>query len=167
MHELHRAYKWWKLLSRSFLPRKVPCHSFTRPPQLWKLLFGSLYTLTLVWTSFVGHPQWRKEACTSSIAVKTAFYVFPCTENAMLQVNKTCPMVKTALWIFLDTQTGMNKLCKTSIIIFLKSHAESPQGLHSGIFYAFSSTKRGMFEFHSSENVFPCLSLYWKCCATG
>ena len=31
---------------------KLPCHTLTRPPQWWNLLFGLLLTLKLAWTSF-------------------------------------------------------------------------------------------------------------------
>lgn len=44
------AQAWWKLLSRIFLALNMSCHSFTRPPQWWTQLFGSLSTLTMVCT---------------------------------------------------------------------------------------------------------------------
>ena len=78
--------------------------------------------------------------CMSSIAVKTAFYVFPCTENAVPQVNKTCPMVKTALWIFQDTQTGKNKLRRTSTVA-------------KNAFYIFPVTQNGLYDLHRTLTV--------------
>ena len=69
--------------------------------------------------SFMGSPEWGKllsmpflalkEACMielhrASIATKTAFKVFPCTENPVIELHKTSMMVKTALLISLDAE---------------------------------------------------------------
>ena len=40
----------------------------------------------------------------ASIATKTAFKVFPCTENPVIELHKTSMMVKTALLISLDAE---------------------------------------------------------------
>ena len=61
-------------------------------------------------------------------------------ENAMPQVNKTCPIVKTALRIFLDTRTGVKKLRRTSTAV-------------KNAFYIFPVTQNGLHNLHRTSTV--------------